>query len=1457
MSTPDTKLTIELATLLKGLQPTLKGLDKVEKKLRTVANVKANTTATVQSLNKAALASQRLLQQQQRLSVQSQELSNRQERARQATERLALSQKKAADAAQKFTQRVGQQANAHVKDFRAAEKAAEKLRLSQERLAKQSAASLQRQRSSSLTSQQRGQEQAAISLQRQRSAALIKNFKDQEKAAKDAAKKREQEAKKAADAEIREAKRAAKQITENQRRLISGLQSFGQGLKSLGQSLTVGLTVPLTALGVLATRNAVSLDSLKRGLTAITGSAADAAVQLDRLREIAKAPGIGFQEAIQGSIRLQAVGFSALEAERALKQFANAVALTGGGRDELERVTVQLGQLAAKGKVVAQDLKPIIEAAPAVGQALLQAFGTVNSEDIQKLGLSTDEFLDKLLDALNDLPKAAAGAKNAFENFSDSVFVATSAIGEAILPPLTRIINTLEPIILDLAEKFRALSPGIQTAIVAVAALAAAAGPVLFILGGIVTGIGSLITGLVAVAGVLGTIGFPGILAALAGVVALLTEWATIAFVVFRAWQTNFLGIRGLVSNAATAVLKAFRDIKAVIDEATQRILPTLESITNKVVGAITKLWELYGKQIVEIVGESFAFIVDVTTTFLRVFGDFVDLVAKLIDSDWQGAWRAFSRIVITALGGIAGALFRLNSIVNRAFRALLAFILAQAVRFIDAAEQLAKDFIVALAREIILGAPKVRDALTTMLFTAAAGVNPTGIAALLIRRLFEAMRKEAARDSETSTGPNVGVDVGTAPSFGRKRKRTTPPAPDGDKRARDLLEKLRQAQDELLTIQAEGQLENVRAGIEQQFQLTKDGLDRELELVKANFDDRLVVVKGYFEQRRKLEESAIDAELAREKGLSNALFQEFANRRAEVDREFQATKEDIERDPKLKGRQRILALQTAEQKKQNAHAKALNDFESQNADVSTRILLLQRQRKRLAGDLTRAEKNLTEELTRQRDSLGFDLLEEQGALSDAAAGRLTAQFKDTLKDLRVDLTSLSPELQKAINNVDLSLLKTRLEELPEPVRVLIQLLDIGIQRARIAERVVDVDRTLAELRIQEGKTQDKVVDGVLTERQARERILTLQQITRGRLLDILAAQLEIAKATQGQEDEVLRIEGQIQEIERLGKVADSVGQEINRALFDDIGSGLTDLLNSARQGFDGLKEAALGFLNNILNTLNRFAAEGILQKLEGVFKPDAGDTKGTPGGFLSKIFGLSPKTADTAALTTAATTAGTALTTGATAASAALTTGGATAGTTLVASMTAAASAFSAAVIAAGAAFAAAVGASSAANAVGGLGAAFGAATGIFPAVPGGMVRIVEGGYPEAVLTTDPKHAAQQVQILKAYLKKTKGLFGRIKLPELAEGGFISARDAEMNLLSSIQRSPSLVSSVPEAALASGPSGGPMSVRVINQLTSRTAARPYITSEEGVRDILNIISSNAPEVARRIGVRR
>ena len=184
------------------------------------------------------------------------------------------------------------------------------------------------------------------------------------------------------------------------RKGINRIKQQAEKLSDVGDRLTIGLTAPLVAFGGLAAKSFAEFDSLRRGLDAITGSSSKTAERIAELREIAKQPGIGFQEAIQGDIRLRAVGVSAGQSAKILREFANAIAQTGGGAAELASVTVQLGQMAAKGKVLAQDLKPVIEAAPAVGKALAEMFGTVDSESIQKslaaAGKSSTDFIDDL-----------------------------------------------------------------------------------------------------------------------------------------------------------------------------------------------------------------------------------------------------------------------------------------------------------------------------------------------------------------------------------------------------------------------------------------------------------------------------------------------------------------------------------------------------------------------------------------------------------------------------------------------------------------------------------------------------------------------------------------------------------------------------------------------------------------------------------------------------------------------------------------------------------------------------------------------------------------------------------------------------------------------------------------------------------------------------------------------------
>jgi tape measure domain-containing protein len=262
-------------------------------------------------------------------------------------------------------------------------------------------------------------------------------------------------------------------------------------MQDIGSRLSNSITLPSVIGGGLALNAYKEYDSLTRALSTQETTAAGLAKRLEELRQIAKQPGIGFQEAIQGDVRLRAVGISAGQSAKILKEFANAIAQTGGGAQELNSVTVQLGQMAAKGKVFAQDLKPIIEAAPIVGKALSEMFGTVDSESIQKslnaAGKGSREFIDDLLAKLQQMPRVSGGFKNATENMKDALFQFGASIGASIDKSfnLTDRLGVLSEKIITLGKDFQSLPAALQKFIIGTGAATAAAGPLLSVVGAI------------------------------------------------------------------------------------------------------------------------------------------------------------------------------------------------------------------------------------------------------------------------------------------------------------------------------------------------------------------------------------------------------------------------------------------------------------------------------------------------------------------------------------------------------------------------------------------------------------------------------------------------------------------------------------------------------------------------------------------------------------------------------------------------------------------------------------------------------------------------------------------------------------------------------------------------------------------------------------------------------------
>ena len=267
------------------------------------------------------------------------------------------------------------------------------------------------------------------------------------------------------------------------------MRKDGRELSQLGDQLTVAISLPIAAAGAAAVKSAGDIESLQLALESQTGSAEAARKELELLRIEALKPGLGFEQAVRGSVALQAVGFSADKARKIISEFGNGLAVAGKGAAELDGVILALTQIQSKGIVSAEEINQIAERLPQIRTLMQAAFGTASSEAIQKLGISSTQFIEGITAQLEKLPRATGGIKNSLENFFDAIKQGAAKFGFAISKAidLPAKLEQLTAGLAAVAEGFSNLDPEAQKFIVYAGLAVVAAGPLAKVLGAIST----------------------------------------------------------------------------------------------------------------------------------------------------------------------------------------------------------------------------------------------------------------------------------------------------------------------------------------------------------------------------------------------------------------------------------------------------------------------------------------------------------------------------------------------------------------------------------------------------------------------------------------------------------------------------------------------------------------------------------------------------------------------------------------------------------------------------------------------------------------------------------------------------------------------------------------------------------------------------------------------------------
>ena len=203
----------------------------------------------------------------------------------------------------------------------------------------------------------------------------------------------------AAAREIDKVSDSTKKLGDAGRSTLAELDSLGQNvqlltgsLQQLGSGLTQYVTQPILNLGKSAVTTFADLQRIKLGLVAVTGSADEAGRQFKILRKLAEQPALGLEQTLMAALKLQNAGIGFDKVTKQIEAFGNAVARSGGGRQEFERVVLAVSQIANTAFLQGDELRQLQEAGLPVIKTLREEFGAFQGKELRNLESPPNRF---------------------------------------------------------------------------------------------------------------------------------------------------------------------------------------------------------------------------------------------------------------------------------------------------------------------------------------------------------------------------------------------------------------------------------------------------------------------------------------------------------------------------------------------------------------------------------------------------------------------------------------------------------------------------------------------------------------------------------------------------------------------------------------------------------------------------------------------------------------------------------------------------------------------------------------------------------------------------------------------------------------------------------------------------------------------------------------------------------
>lgn len=267
--------------------------------------------------------------------------------------------------------------------------------------------------------------------------------------------------------------------------------NLSKKLTSFGKTMSVGVTLPLTALATAGIKYNASMETYMANLTTLLNGNQEAASQLlSDLKAMANTTPFETTSLVKATQTMLGFGIQVQDSQKYLKQLGD---ISMGDAQKLESLTLAFSQVSSAGKLSGQDLLQMINAGFNPLNIISQKTGESMASLKERMGegaLSAQEVAQALEWATEKgglfygaMDKASQTTEGKLSTLTDEFNSAVGELTTGLLPTFTKVVDKLT----EMSRWFSNLSPEQKDFIVKMGLILASIGPVVGIIGKLIS----------------------------------------------------------------------------------------------------------------------------------------------------------------------------------------------------------------------------------------------------------------------------------------------------------------------------------------------------------------------------------------------------------------------------------------------------------------------------------------------------------------------------------------------------------------------------------------------------------------------------------------------------------------------------------------------------------------------------------------------------------------------------------------------------------------------------------------------------------------------------------------------------------------------------------------------------------------------------------------------------------